>query len=160
METSYKDWNYQEMGFNSQEELKESYDRVKERMNNPKNDIERAVENRNELQAELNANNNVLDTQKLREDVRKSNLDIKVHNHILYERERSKQRAKQEEMEDLFKSTAESITAENEAKAEKEMKKAREKAEAELQKDIHSKHNVKTDKEKSLDDAYSKMLGE
>lgn len=157
--TNLKDWDYIEMGFNSEDEMKASYERVTEQMNNPKNDIELEVERRNELVDELKANNNQLDTAKLREDARQSGLDIKVHNRILYDKEQAKQRAKQEEMQDLFKAAGDSIASENEAKAQKEMQKAKEKAEAELQKEIHSKHGVKTDKEKQLDEAYSNLLG-
>lgn len=157
--TNLKDWNYIEMGFNSEEEMKASYDRVTEKMNNPKNDIELEVERRNELVADLKANNNQLDTAKLREDARQSDLDIKVHNRILYDKEQAKLQAKQEEMQSFLKEAGESIAAENEAKAQKEMQEAKEKSEVELQKEIHSKHGVKTDKEKQLDDAYSKMLG-
>src|SRR5690625_3142553 len=158
--TKLKDWNYIEMGFKSEEKMKASYERVTERMNNPKSDIELEVERRNELVAELKANNNQLDTAKLREDARQSDLDIRVHNRILYDKEQAKLQAEQEEMQSFLKEAGESIAAENEAKAQKEMQKAKEKAEAKLQKEIHSKHGVKTDKEKQLDEAYSKLLGD
>lgn len=57
-----------------------------------------------------------------------------------------------------MKATADSLTAENEATAQREMQAKKGKLEDELQKEIYSKHGVKTDKEKQLDEAYRNLL--
>ena|SRR5690625_7670899 len=96
-----KDWNYKEMGFNSVEEMNESIERVKEQLNNPKSDIQQEIERRNEMKAELKANNNRLDTNKIREDVHKQDQDIKVHNRILYDQEQARLQVEREAMQEL-----------------------------------------------------------
>lgn len=151
-------WNYEALGFNSETEMRESIARVTEQMNNPKTEIEAGVDRRAQLQAELKANNNVLDTVKLREDARLSNLDIVVHNQILHEQEQAKLQAEQAEMQDLMSGLAEQIQTDNKVDAETEFNKRKEKADAELQKEIYDKHGVKTDKEQAIDDAFNNML--
>src|SRR5690625_4883231 len=155
---NYKDWNYQEMGFKNEQELKESYNRVMERLNNPKSETELEIERMNELKAELKANNNQLDTAKLREEARLQELDITVHNRIIYEREQKKRKEEQEKMSKFLSEVGESIKAEKEAEAARELQKEKERLEAELQKTIYSTHGVKTDKEKQRDEALSKLL--
>lgn len=154
----YRDWDYEAMGFKSEQELKESYHRVMERLNNPKSEAELEIERMNELKAELEANNNQLDTAKLREKARLQELDMIVHNKIIYQMEQEKAKAEQEEMQKLFSGLAEKIREEREAEAEREFKKESQKLSDELQDKIFGKHGVKTERQKQLDEAYGKLL--
>lgn len=156
---NYKDWDYKELGFNSEKEMRESITRVTKRLNNPKTEIELEVENRNELVSHLKANNNQLDTARLREEARLQELDAIVQNRILYERAEAKRKAEQEEMQKMFAGMAKTIQAEKEKEAQKELDAEIKKAEVELQSKVFSKYSgVKTDHQKQLDDAYNKLL--
>lgn len=154
----FRDWDYESMGFRSEQELKESYERVMKRLNNPKSEIELEIERYNEMKAELEANNNLLDTTKLMEGARLQELDRIVENRIISQLEEEKRKAEQEEMQKLFRGLAEKIREEKEAEAEREFEKERQKLSDELQDKIYGKHGVKTERQKQLDEAYSKLL--
>lgn len=154
-------WNYQEMGFNSETEMKASIARVTEELNNPKSRAEIIRKNRDEFEAILGENNRIDFSElvsKLEAGAKIDSLDDKVRYRILYEQEQAKIQAKREEMQNLLGSLNESIVAENEANAQRELQEEKERLEAELQSKIYSKHNVKTDKEKQRDEALSKLL--
>lgn len=154
----FRDWDYEAMGFRSEQELKESYERVMKRLNNPKSEIELEVERYNELQAELEANNNLLDTTELMEGARLQELDRIVENRIIRQMEEEKRKAEQEEVQKIFSGLAEKIQAEKEAEAQREFKKENQKLSDELQDKIYGKHGVKTERQKQLDEAYSNLL--
>lgn len=154
----FRDWDYEAMGFRSEQELKESYDRVMKRLNNPKSEIESEIERYNEFQAELETNNNQLDTAKLREKARLQELDRIVENKIIRQLQEEKRKAEQEEIQKLFSGLAEKIREEREAEAQREFKKESQKLSDELQDKIYGKHGVKTERQKQLDEAYGKLL--
>lgn len=154
----YRDWDYEAMGFRSEQELKESYERVMKRLNNPKSEIELEIERYNEMKAELEANNNLLDTTELMEGARLQELDRIVENRIIRQMEEEKRKAEQEEVQKIFSGLAEKIQAEKEAEAQREFKKESQKLSDELQKTIYGKHGVKTERQKQLDEAYSNLL--
>lgn len=156
MMTNFKDWDYKEMGFRSEAEMWESIARVERRMK--MSDVEVEIEKRREANSMIDDRGRI-NLEALNEGARLEGLDRVVHDRILYEKEQSKRKAEQEEMQSLLTALADDITADNEAKAQREMQKEKEKAEAELQQEIYSKHGVKTDKEKQLDEVYSKLLG-
>lgn len=154
----FRDWDYEAMGFRSEQELKESYERVMKRLNNPKSEIELEIERYNEMKAELEANNNLLDTTELMEGARLQELDRIVENRIIRQLEEEKRKAEQEEIQKLFGGLAEKVREEKEAEAEREFEKERQKLSDELQDKIYGKHGVKTERQKQLDEAYSKLL--
>ena len=154
----FRDWDYEAMGFRSEQELKESYERVMERLNNPKSEAELEIERMNEFKAELEANNNRIDTASLREKARLAELDRIVENRIIRQLQEEKRKAEQEEVQKLFSGLAEKIQAEKEAEAQREFKKENQKLSDELQDKIYGKHGVKTERQKQLDEAYSKLL--
>ena len=154
----YRNWDYEAMGFRSEQELKESYERVMKRLNNPKSEIELGIERYNELKAELEANNNQLDTVRIREQARLEELDRIVENRIISQLEEEKRKAEQEEIQKLFRGLAEKIREEKEAEAQREFKKESRRLADELQKTIYGKHGLKTEREKQLDEAYGKLL--
>lgn len=153
--TKYKDWNYKEMGFNSEKEMNESIARVERRMK--MDSLELEIEKRSEANKSLDREGNI-NFALLNEGARLEELDRAVHNRILHDNAEAKAQAEREEWQSLFKAAGDSVAAENEAKAQREMQKEKEKAEAELQQEIYSKHGVKTDKEKERDEALGGML--
>lgn len=157
MMTNFKDWDYKEMGFRSEAEMRESIARVERRMK--MSDVEVEIEKRREANSTIDDRGRI-NLEALNEGARLEGLDRVVHDRILYEKEQAKRKAEQEEMQSLLTALADHITADNEAKAQREIQKEKEKVEAELQQKIYSKHGVKTDKEKQLDEAYSKLLGD
>lgn len=158
---NFKNWDYKEMGFRSEEEMWESINRVTEQLKNPKSRAEKQMENRAKFEAILGENNRIdLNElfEKLEEGAKLESLDDKVRYRIFYEEEQAKIQAKREEMQSLFKALADDITAEKESKAQREMQKEKERLEAELENEIYSKYTVKTDKEKQIDEALGELL--
>ena len=153
--TKYNNWNYEELGFRSELEMKESIARVERRMK--MGDVERESERRREAQSTIDERGRI-DFTALNEGARLERLDQVVQSRIAYDQEQAKLQAEQEEIQELMNAFSEHIQLENEAKAQKELQKEKEKLEADLQKEIYSKHNVKTDKEKERDEALSSLL--
>lgn len=152
--TNYN-FNYEELGFRNEQELKDSIIRVERRMK--QSDNENEIERSATLNSELDEQGNINFTS-LHEGARLEKLDRVVQNHILHEQEQAKIRAEQEELKGIFNAAAASVTEENEAKAQKEMQKEKEKFESEMQSKVYNKHNLKTDKERELDEALEQML--
>lgn len=88
----------------------------------------------------------------------RANQRILDHNEKIRAREEAKLKAEQEEINKLMSGLSEQVEAEDKEKAEAELRKAEAKQKEELQKEIYSKHNVKTDKEIERDEAYKEML--
>lgn len=88
----------------------------------------------------------------------RANQRILDHNEKIRAKEEAKLKEEQEEMNKLMNELSNHVTEGNEAKAEKELKKKQAEVNEELQKDIYSKHNVKTDKEVEIDEAYENLL--
>ena len=149
-------WNYEELGFKSQKEMEESIARVKAVKKNPKNDLELRAENRARFEA--TSENGGIDFKGLEEGARLAELDRVVASKLYWEREAEKQKEAQEEVNDLMSKVADSIKTENEAEAQREFNKQKAKADEELQKEIYSKHGVKTDKEEETDQLLGNML--
>ena len=149
-------WNYEELGFRSQEEMEESIARVKAAKKNPKNDLELRAENKARFDA-MNKNGGI-DLKGIQEGARLEELDRVVASKLYWEREAEKQKAEQEELNKLLGAVADNIKTEKEAEAQREFKKQKAKADEELQKEIYKKHNVKTDKQIEEEAAYKSML--
>ena len=69
-----------------------------------------------------------------------------------------KEKAKQEKINKLMRAAADNIKTEKEAEAQRKFEEQKAKAEKELQKEIYSKHNIKTDKQIKEEAAYKSML--
>lgn len=150
-------WNYEELGFKSEAEMKGSIARVERRMK--MGDVEREIERRREAQSGIDERGRI-DFTALNEGARLEALDRVVHDRILYEKEQAKRKAEQEEMQELLSATADSLTAEKEAEAQREYERRKEETEAKLREELNAKHNVniQTEEEKEKDEALSKML--
>ena len=146
-------WNYQEMGFNSESEMNASIKRAEHKLN-----LSRSELVREEMQEGFARARKEFSIAEMEEGARLEGLDQKVLSRISDERQQAKLQAKQEESQRLMNAFSEHIQSENEAKAQKELQKEKEKLEAELQKEIYSRHNVKTDKQKERDEALSSLL--
>ncbi len=149
-------WNYEELGFRSQKEMEESIERVKAAKTNPKNDLELRAENRARFDA-MNKNDGI-DFKGLEEGARLAELDRVVASKLHWEREEAIQRAEQEKLNKLLRAAAESTAEDKEKKAKRELAEQKEKAEQELEKQIYSKHGVKTDEEQARDESLRSML--
>jgi hypothetical protein len=149
-------WNYEELGFRSQKEMEESIERVKEAIANPKNELEKRAANKAKFDA-MNKNGGI-DFKGLEEGARLAELDRVVASKLYWEREAEKQRAKQEELNKLMTAAGKSIAKDNEAAAKAEFAEQKAKAEKELEKQIYSKHGVKTEKQLKEEAAYKSLL--
>src|SRR5699024_2155419 len=92
------------------------------------------------------------------EGARLEALDDKVFHRIKHEREQAKLLKEQQERQDMLNSIGELMQKEKEKEAQREYERQKEEAEAELQQEIYSKHGMKTDKEKAIDEDLKKML--
>jgi len=149
-------WNYEELGFRSQKEMEESIERVKEAIANPKNELEKRAANKAKFDA-MNKNGGI-DFKGLEEGARLAELDRVVASKLYWEREAEKQRAEQEELNKLMTAVGKSIAKDNEAAAKAEFAEQKAKAEKELEKQIYSKHGVKTEKQSKEEAAYKSLL--
>src|SRR5690625_2214408 len=141
--TKYNHWNYQDMGFNSEHEMNESIARVQRKLKMSSDELRRE-----EIREGYARASNEFSFATMKEGARLEKLDRKVRDRILYEQEQERIKAKQEEMDKLMNALSDHVQADNEAKAQQEFEKQKAKVEEELQKEIFSKHNVKTDKQK------------
>jgi len=149
-------WDYEELGFRSQKEMEESIERVKAAKKNPKNDLELRAYNKAKFDA-MNKNGGI-DFKALKEGARLAELDRVVASKLYWEREAEKQKAEQEELNKLMGAVADNIKTEKEAAAKAEFEKLKAKQEAELEKQIYSKHGVKTEKQLKEEAAYKSLL--
>lgn len=150
-------WNYEELGFRSQKEMEKSIERVKAELANPRNDLELRASNKAKFEA-MNKNGGI-NFKGLEEGARLAELDRIVASKLHWEKEEAIQRAKQEKLNELLRAAAKSVTEENEKKAKREFAEQKEKAEKELEKQIYSKHGVKTEKQLKEEAAYKSLLG-
>lgn len=150
-------WNYEELGFRSQKEMEESIERVKAELANPRNDLELRAANKAKFDA-MNKNSGI-DFKGLKEGARLAELDRIVASKLRWEKEEAIQRAEQEKLDKLLSAAAKSATEEKEKKAKRELAEQKAKAEKELEKQIYSKHGVKTEKQLKEEAAYKSLLG-
>lgn len=149
-------WNYEELGFRSQKEMEESIERVKEAIANPKNELEKRAANKAKFDA-MNKNRGI-DFKALEEGARLAELDRVVARKLLWEKEEAQRQAEQDEWNKLMRAAADNITSDNEKKAKRELAEQKAKAEKELEKQIYSKHGVKTEKQLKEEAAYKSLL--
>lgn len=150
-------WDYEALGFKSQKEMEESIERVKAEFANPRNELEVRAANKAKFDA-MNKNSGI-DFKGLREGARLAELDEVVASKLRWEKEEAQRQAEQEEVNRLMRAAADNITLENEKKAKRELAEQKAKADEELEKQIYSKHNVKTDKQIKEEAAYKSLLG-
>ena len=146
-------FNYEELGFNSEEELQESIARVERRKN--KSEVEEEIEHLNDRTIDSKGN---IDFEALNAGARLEHLDRLVQSKMYEAQQEAKRQAEQAKIQGFISGLSEHVDKEKKEKAQIELEKAKQKADAELQKEIFEKHGVKTDKQQALDDAYSKLL--
>lgn len=149
-------WNYEELGFRSEKEMEESIARVNAANKNPKNDLELRAANKAKFDA-MNKNGGI-DLKGIQEGARLEELDRVVASKLYWEREAEKQKAEQEKINKLMRAAADNITSDNEKKAKRELAEQKAKADKELEKQIYTKHGVKTEKQLKEEAAYKSML--
>lgn len=150
-------WNYEELGFRSQKEMEESIERVKAEFANPRNDLELMAANKAKFDA-MNKNGGI-DFKGLEEGARLAELDRVVANKLYWEKEKTKSKAKQEEINKLMGALSDRIKTEKKAEAQREFEKQKAKADEELQKEIYSKYGVETEKQLKEEAVYKSLLG-
>ena len=146
-------FNYEELGFNSEEEIQESIARVERRKN--MSEVEEEIEYLNNRTIDSKGN---IDFEAMNAGARLEYLDRLVQSKMHEAREQARLQAEQEQIQGLMSGLSEQIDTEKKANAQRELQKAKEKADAELQKEIYSKHHVKTDEEEAKDNSYRSML--
>src|SRR5699024_1475700 len=93
-----------------------------------------------------------------KEEAAKSTRDKDMLWRVSRARERQKQLDKQAENQKFLDSIGQALKKENEKKAREQYEKERIKAEKELQQNVYSQHNVKTDEQKDKDKALTNLI--
>ena len=146
-------FNYEELGFESEEELQESIARVERRKN--MSEVEEEIEYLNNRTIDSKGN---IDFEALNAGARLEHLDQVVQSKMYEAQQEAKRQAEQAKMQGLISGLSEHVDKEKKAKAQRELQEAKEKADAELQKEVFEKHGVKTDKQQADDEALRSML--
>ena len=146
------DWK--EIGFNSEEEMKASIERVQRARRNPPSPIQQRVDNMNRTQANVDEWGR-LDINAIAEGARLEELDKVVASRLYQEEQRAKEQKRTDAINDLLKKAAAATKAENEAKAQA----AIDKEKAEAIKAIEEKHKKENGVYMDpLTDAYRALL--
>ena len=145
--------NYEELGFESEEELQESIARVERRKN--MSEVEEEIEYLNNRTIDSKGN---IDFEAMNAGARLEYLDRLVQSKMYEAQQEANRQAEQAEIQGLMSGLSEQVDKEKKEKAQIELQKAKEKADAELQKEIFEKHGVKTDEEQAKDNSYRSML--
>lgn len=151
--SKYNHWNYKELGFNSESEMNDSITRVQRKMKMNRDELVRAKKKEAFARREQ-----AFSFEAMEEGVRLERLDSKVFQLIRDEQHQAKMKAEQEESRKFMKAFNEHIKEDNERKAQQEYEEQKEQAEVELQKEIYSKHNVKTEEEQKRDEGLKGLL--
>ncbi|MBG9989018.1 hypothetical protein HZY88_08525 [Aerococcaceae bacterium DSM 111176] len=146
-------FNYEELGFESEEELQESIARVERRKN--MSEVEEEIESLNTRTIDSKGN---IDFEAMNAGARLEYLDRLVQSKMYEAQQEAKRQAEQAKMQGLMSGLSEHVDKEKKEKAQRELDKAKQKADAELQKEIFEKHGVKTDKQQADDEALRSML--
>src|SRR5699024_8967392 len=146
-------FNYEKLGFNSEEELQESIARVERRKN--MSEVEEEIEYLNNRTIDSKGN---IDFEAMNAGARLEYLDRLVQSKMYEAQQEANRQAEQAKIQGLMSGLSEHIDKEKKEKAQIELEKAKQKADAELQKEIYEKHHVKTDEEEAKDNSYRSML--
>ena len=146
-------FNYEELGFESEEELRESIARVERRKS--MSEVEEEIEYLNNRTIDSKGN---IDFEAMNAGARLEHLDQVVQSKMHEAREQARLQAEQEQIQGLMSGLSKQIDTDKEANAQRELQKAKEKADAELQKEIFEKHGVKTDKQQADDESLRSLL--
>ena len=149
-----KDWDYKELGFDSQKEMEESIARVKEARANPKNILQTEAENR----AKYDAMNGQLDYNILEDGARLAKLDRIVSSKLDFEEREAQVNAEQEKFNSFMERIAKRIEDEDKAKADQEIAKLKAQKEKEIEAEIFNKYGIKNETE--TDKLYKSLLNE
>lgn len=146
-------FNYEELGFESEEELQESIARVERRKN--MSDVEEEIEYLNNRTIDSKGN---IDFEAMNAGARLEYLDRLVQSKMYEAQQKASLQAEQEQIQGLMSGLSKQIDTDKKTKAQRELQEAKQKADAELQKEIFEKHGVKTDKQQADDEALRSML--
>ena len=146
-------FNYDELGFESEEELQESIARIERRKNMDSVEIEIEQMNNRTIGSKGN-----IDFEALNAGARLEHLDRLVQSKMYEAQQEANRQAEQAKIQGLMSGLSEHVDKEKKEKAQIELQKAKQKADAELQKEIFEKHGVKTDKQQANDEALRSML--
>src|SRR5690625_5210371 len=102
-------WNYESLGFKSEQEMNESIARVERKLN-----MTRDERVREEMKEGFARGRQPFSFAGMEEGARLEELDRVVRNRIMHEKEQAKLQAEREESQRLMKALDEHITAENE----------------------------------------------
>ena len=153
--TKYNNWNYEEMGFRNESEMKDSIKRAEHKLSLTRDELIREEHKERFRRADTPFNFNAVE-----EGARLEALDDKVFHRIKHEREQEILLKEQQERQDMLNSIGELMQKEKEKEAQREYERQKEEAEAKLREELNAKHNVniQTEEEKERDDSLRSML--
>lgn len=121
-------------------------------------DIRQRIENSNRLTEQLERTGGMLDMGALYEGAQREVDERAERQRELRDKEAAAQAARDKELTDLLKATAEHSSKESEAKAAKEIKEAKAKADKELEAKIRNQNGLLSAEEEARKNSYRSML--
>lgn len=148
-------WNYKELGFDSEEEMKASIKKAERKLDMNATELMQAEHKERQERA-----NKGFSFEGIDEGVRKERLDDEVLYRLRAERDREMAIKKQQETQAIFDGIGQAIKKQKENEAKQEFEERKAKAEAELRAELNIKHNVnmQTEEERQRDESLKDML--
>ncbi len=147
------EWDFKELGFNSQEEMEASIARAREAKLNPKSDLAEQAANAEKYRAHINEFGGI-NFEKLKEGAREEALDKAVMRKLYFEEQERKIQKRAGEINELLKKAGESSAIDKQKAAEKKIQEETEKASADIKARVNKEFALE-DRDRS---AYSNLL--
>lgn len=151
------EWDYRDLGFNSQEEMEASIAKAREAKLNPKSGLEEQAANAEKYRAHINEYGGI-ELEKLKEGARVQALDEKVMRKLHWEEQDRKAQKRADEINELLKKAGESSAIDRQKAAEKKIQEETEKAEAEIRARHLKEQGLNSDGEIKTNNYYASLL--
>ena len=143
------EWDYKDLGFDSQEEMEASIARVREAKLNPKSALADRVANAEKYRAHINEFGGI-DFEKLKEGAREEALDKAVMRKLYFEEQERNVQKRADEVNELLKKAAESSAIDKQKAAEKKLKEETEKTASEIKARVSKEYNLEDEAQNNL----------
>lgn len=148
------EWNYESLGFNTQEEMDASIERAQRAKTKSPDEIQQGIDNMNRLLENIGTLG-ILDVNAIAEGARVEALDKEVLRRMYWEEQDQKTQKRTDEINALLKKAGESSKAEREAKAAAAIEQEKAEALKAIEDKNRKQNNVFVD---PLDDPYRALL--
>lgn len=151
------EWDYKTMGFDTQEEMEASLERVRKAKREPVRELQQRAINYEKTKSQI-IENGALDLEALEEGARIEQLDNEVRRRLHWEQEQARRDKEAAEINSLLSKAGDVVTAEKQAAADARIKKETEKMEAEIKAKRLQEQGLKSEEEINIDNGLRDLL--